>query len=193
MSKKMRLFWAVNLPGEMKDRLAALKRDLLVPGVDAVWVKTENLHLTVVFIGETDINIIKKMVAGVENALRGFPPLRLSLGGLGFFPGAGRPRVLWAGVRGDLDGFGELHRRVENALIPLGFNPETKPFSPHLTLARIKSPRGCDALVRRVTSQAKVEIPGELRIDSVELMRSELSAQGPAYTVLARVGFNTGL
>lgn len=189
MAKKIRLFWAVNLPGELKVRLAEARRDLFVPGSDAKWVETENLHLTVVFLGDTDINCINEMVAAVDNSLQGIRAFSLNLGGLGFFPATGRPKVLWMGVGGDVKGFKELHRVVQNALAPLGFTPEARSFSPHLTLARIKSPRGCDTLVKRVNSLSQIKIPGVLKVDSVDLMHSELSPKGPVYSVLASVGF----
>lgn len=190
MVKKARLFWAVNLPGELKERLVEVRRELLVPGLDAKWVEKENLHLTVVFLGDTDTNCINQMVAAVENSLRGMTPFTLEFAGPGFFPGSKNPKVLWLGVGGGLNNFRELHRRMQSALTPLGFPSESRPFSPHLTLARIRSPRECEALVRRVNCLPKIEISG-VKVGSVDLMRSELLPKGPVYRTLAQVTLNS--
>lgn len=186
--KQIRLFWAVNLPGELRRRLADFAGGLRGrPGLEgARWVEEENLHLTVSFLGDTDINLINPMAEAVIKTAQGLNPFSLEIGAPGFFAGSGRG-VLWAALKGDLVSMGELHRKVQVALAPLGFVQEKRPYRPHLTLARLKSPRDLNSL-----QSALGDLPGgsgqwRFSVNSVDLMESQLSKRGPAYTILASV------
>ena len=187
MSDKLRLFWAVNLTGELKKKIASFSRELAVPGLKAGWVAGDNLHLTLAFLGDTEPGLIGPMEAAVNNNIQGFAPFELCFGSPGFFPATGSPRVLWLGIRGEVGKLKILQLKVQSALTNVGFVPESRPFSPHLTLARIKSPVGTEALQARVKSMAHMSIEGSLSVGAVELMQSRLGPGGPVYNPLVRV------
>ena len=187
MSEKLRLFWAVNLTGELRERIVSFSREMAVPGLKANWVAVENLHLTLVFLGDTDPALAGPMVAAVEKNIRGMDPFALSFGNPGFFPAAGSPRVLWLGIREGVDKLKLLQRKLQSALITVGFVPESRPFSPHLTLARIKSESGTEALKVRIKDMAHRTIEGSMQVGPVELMQSRLRPGGPVYISLAGI------
>ena len=175
----MRLFVAVNLPGPLKGRIAGLQRELALTGADVKWVEEENLHLTVKFLGE----VAPERLAALEGALARAVPacraFRLELSGLGTFPPRGVPRVLWVGVGGEVEAFRDLHRAVERSLAALGYPEEDREFRPHLTLGRVRSPRGVDALRHRMAALDGAY--GDLAVGEVALMESRLTPRGPVY------------
>ncbi|MCL6447632.1 MAG: RNA 2',3'-cyclic phosphodiesterase [Armatimonadetes bacterium] len=186
--EQWRLFWAVNLPAPLKAKLASLQEKIKPTGVDAKWVEKENLHLTLQFLGNVDAAKVAMLITNMQKTLAGFPAFPLRLGGLGFFPGAGKPRVFWAGIAGDLVSLRHLHEQVQKANLLSGFPAEEREFSPHLTLARLRSNRGVSALLKAVEELGESAADlGELSVTSVDLMKSELSRRGPTYTVLAAV------
>ena len=127
-----RLFVAVDLPEQIKDRLAQICCGL--PG--ARWVKPEQLHLTLRFIGDTDSTTFRE----VQEALHGVSckPFSLQLDGVGFFPPRGKPRVVWVGISKS-EKLVQLRNRVESVLVKTGLEPEGRKFAPHITLARLKN------------------------------------------------------
>jgi 2'-5' RNA ligase len=188
MGKTLRLFWAINLPNEIKDRLWEIQKQLRGTGVDAKWVGRENLHLTVHFLGEVDVAIIDALVSAVQGALLDRKFFTLQLGGLGVFPDARHPRVLWAGVAGGENELWEIHRLVAGAMLPFGIPLPGRSFSPHLTLARLRSLRGAPELMTMVRQLGPdYDNLGWMQVGSVDLMQSKLTPGGPIYTLMAKV------
>ncbi|WP_298432168.1 RNA 2',3'-cyclic phosphodiesterase [Geobacter sp.] len=130
----MRLFVAIDLPDEVKQSVAALCRG--VPGVR--WLPPEQLHLTLRFIGEADDAVVGAIRRGLAAITA--PPFPLSLQGVGCFPSPRRPRVLWVGLDGS-EPLKRLHRGVEATVVAAGLPAEERPFSPHITLARLREQR----------------------------------------------------
>lgn len=186
--QQLRLFWAINLPVPIRARLAEVQGMLKNVPCDVKWVEEENLHLTVKFLGNVEVSQLSGLVEAVKDALGHISSFTLSLGGLGFFPDALRPRVLWAGLHGDLGRLQQIPEQLTKAYLPLGFPTEKRSFSPHLTLARLRSGRGIKNLVTRVSELSPVVAQmGHLEVKSVDLMQSELGRRGPVYTLLAEV------
>jgi len=184
----MRLFVAVNFPDEIKQALGAFIKDIRQHPADVKWVEVKNLHLTVQFLGSVPEDQVPAIVNALNRSGTGVNPFYLSLSGVGVFPSIERPRVLWAGVSGDTDFLSRLHRQVQKELAQLGFEPEKRPFSPHLTLARVRSPQGFSAFMERSEKLAgKHGKFGTAKIVSLDLMLSELGSKGPEYFVLARI------
>ncbi|MGQ9531522.1 MAG: RNA 2',3'-cyclic phosphodiesterase [Desulfotomaculales bacterium] len=179
----MRLFVAVNLPGSLKARIAALQRELALSGADVKWVEEENLHLTVKFLGEMAPERLAELEEALARAVPACRAFRLELSGLGTFPARGVPRVLWVGVGGEVEAFRELYGAVERALAPLGFTGEGREFRPHLTLGRVRSPRGVDVLRNRMAALDGAY--GDLAVGEVALMESRLTPRGPIYRICA--------
>ncbi|MFZ5633582.1 MAG: RNA 2',3'-cyclic phosphodiesterase [Bacillota bacterium] len=190
MAKKLRLFWAVNLPAELKIKLVHVQERLKTAGADAKWVEHENLHVTVKFLGETDVDLVAKIVETASDSLKNCQSFRVDVDGLGFFPGSASPRVVWAGLKGEVSRLKEIARVVEDAMAVHGFPREGRKFSPHLTLARIKSSGNAGELVEIIGAEdAKIKNLGSFRVSSVDLMQSDLTPRGPVYTRLAAVKF----
>ncbi len=182
----MRLFIAVNLPGEIKRTLGAFIQELRRFPADAKWVGEANLHLTLQFLGNVSEEQVPAIVQGLNLAAGEVTPFKLVISGVGVFPSVERPRVLWVGVSGETTVLADLHRRVQKEMGLLGFEPEQRKFSPHLTLARIRSPQGFRTLLDKAEEYAgRAKKFGETRIVSIELMLSELSPKGAKYYVLA--------
>lgn len=188
MAGKLRLFWAVNLPGELKAKIGQMQERLKAAGAGAKWVDHHNLHVTIKFLGDTDTGQVAQIVDTAASSLKNFKAFRLEVGGLGFFPGPASPRVMWAGLRGETGMLKEVARVVEDSMAGLGFPREGRKFSPHLTLARIKPSRHTEELVRLADNESPRQAKlGIFRVASVELMQSDLTPRGPVYTLLAAV------
>ncbi len=179
----MRLFVAVPFPDEIKNQLGKLIDDWRKNGDKVGWMKKENLHLTLKFLGETSIDQLEPLKKGLAENLTGEAAFNFSLSGAGAFPNLNRPRVLWVGVTDGKEKLADLAQKVEQATVPLGFAPEERGFSAHLTLGRVKDSRLSGVLlgqVRTCAFEAKNVIVSE-----VVLFQSELAPGGSIYTPLA--------
>jgi RNA 2',3'-cyclic 3'-phosphodiesterase len=182
----MRLFVAVDVDDPARASIGAEQSRLRsnASGGSALrWVRPEQLHMTLVFLGNVD-DARAEAVACAYAEPFARPPFDLLFRGLGVFPPGGAPRALWVGVaEGEAelrDLQRELAARAHRLQIPL----EERPFSPHLTLARWKTSRASD---RRILDHASTSALARVRVDCATLYRSQLSSSGPAYTALARV------
>ncbi len=182
----MRLFWAVNLPPEVRAEVSGFQTRLKKIRADAKWVEQENLHLTVKFLGETPPEAVSDMIRAVQACLSAVPAFDLAFRGCGTF---GRPpRVLWVGVQGAVERFAAVAREVEQALVPFGFKAEGRKVVPHLTVARLRSPAGAGELAEKARLLAAEGGGfGRMRVERVDLMRSTLSRSGPQYDILGSV------
>lgn len=177
----MRLFTGIDLPGNVIDRIDRLVEQLR-PAARVKWSPVANLHLTTKFIGEWPderLSQLKEALASV--AVSG--PIAIGIRGLGFFPNARSPRVFWAGIDASPQ-LAALAAATDRALQPLGVEAETRPYSPHLTLARIKEPVPLQALHGRIANLASQEF-GEFTAGRFFLYQSKLSPAGSVYTKLS--------
>jgi 2'-5' RNA ligase len=179
----IRCFIALNLSPELKGRLAELEARLKEAGADVSWVKPENIHLTLKFLGEVEEERIPPIKQAIQAALQDEGPLFFSLAGLGTFPNPRSPRVVWVGIEGEKERLSQLQERLEQAMEKVGFSREARPFSPHVTLGRMRSRRGSSALVDLLGRLASSEL-GTLKAQSIELMRSQLHPAGAIYTIM---------
>lgn len=180
-----RLFWAIILPDELKRKIFGLQSRLREVHADVKWVEQQNFHLTLKFLGEVSAGQTGKIIQAVEHEITGTNTFSLDFEGIGFFPGSRRPKVIWVGVRGEVEKFRLLYEKVEKATAKLGFNDLRNRFSPHLTLGRIRSLRGSNGLVDRVSVITKdLATIGEIRVGSISLVESQLTRKGPIYTTL---------
>lgn len=184
--RQMRLFVAVNLPFEIKKGIGSFIRDLRKVNADMKWVEPENLHLTVQFLGNVSEDQVPAVAAALNRAAERIAPFTLKLSGVGVFPSRERPRVFWAGVGGDTVDLLQLNRQVQRELKEPGFAPGKNKFSPHLTLARLRSPAGFLDVFDKAEKVAENKIFGSAKISTVDLMLSELGSRGPKYFTLAR-------
>lgn len=177
----MRLFVGIDLPYEVRRNLELLLQ-MLRPKADLQWSPPANLHVTTKFIGEwpeEDLDILKEALAEIS------PPgeFRVDIQGLGWFPDERNPRVFWAGIRGG-ESLPALARATEDACEPLGIAREGRPYSPHLTLARIRRPVDLTALRKSLASLPSDHF-GRFTATQFHLYESQLRPGGSIYTKLA--------
>ena len=182
----MRLFVALEIPSAVRENLAALLKNLRAVSPQTRWVRPENLHVTLKFIGEVPeakLGAIRSALAGVRSDL----PVALDFRGLGFFPNEKHPRVFWAGIEASPN-LKILAAEIEKATVELGIPREQRPFSPHLTLARLESPRLPEKL-RTVMQENGGRDFGSLRTKQFHLIESKLRPSGAEYTTLESFPF----
>lgn len=186
LPEELRLFIACQLPPEWTEALRAVERELRGQLPRLRWVRPEGIHLTLKFLGEVGRHLLPDLRAGLAAACAPVPPFELHLGGLGRFGGRGNVRVLWAGVEGDLDTLLSLHKLVDAAMHEQGFARETRPFSPHLTLARVPEDAPGDLAQQVHVALQRTRVPRvePFRVREVSLVRSQLGPGGAAYTPL---------
>lgn len=179
----MRLFIAVDLAPAVLDETRRSVERLRRLAPEVKWANPEGLHVTLAFLGEVPDEQRDDIERVVREVASSHAPLTLRARGGGGFGTKRHPRVLWVGLDGEVDALGRIQAALAAALQPLGFEPESRPFKPHLTIARAREPRGDEALARCVEALAKADF-GESRIGSVVLYRSQLSPKGAKYTPL---------
>ncbi len=190
-----RAFVAIELPEDLRRRCAALIDRLRehAPGVG--WVRPRNLHLTLKFLGMTRPSQAERLSESLAHKAAKLPPFAVSLEGLGAFPSPRRPRVLWVGIGEGREALRDLAGKVDGAAGKAGFSRETRAFSPHLTLGRVKMARvgSIDGPINRPIDWpdfiARLD-PGPLgrfTADALTLVRSELGPGGAVHTPLQRV------
>lgn len=185
----IRTFIAIELPQAVLEAIGRAQDWLKQETPEGLvrWVQPQGIHLTLKFLGDTPANQIITIGEALQAACAGHSPFMLSIGGLGCFPDLKRPRVVWVGVAEPGGHLKRLQGAVERAISPLGFPTENRPFSPHLTLGRVKEGR-TDALralgecVTRLSARVQM---GEVHVTSVSLIRSDLLPGGAVYTPLA--------
>ncbi len=185
----MRLFVAINLPAEIRERLAAEQDRLRRAQADVSWVRAENIHVTLKFLGETEEKRLDRIRPALLEVARGSAPFRIQVSGLGSFGGR-VPRVVWVGVQEGAEPLSRLAKDVEAAMARLGFPKEKRGFSAHITLGRVRSAKNAEALLTAL-AQAETGPLGSVEVNQVELMQSELRPTGSVYTVLDRYPFSS--
>lgn len=190
MTEDIRAFIAVELPDEMRQRLSEIQERLKAGRSRAKWVAPESIHLTLKFLGGISPDTVSGVTQAMEEAALGVSPLRLGVRGLGVFPNGKRVQVVWAGLTGDTAELTQVQKELDSALARLGFTPESRPFTAHLTLARMRDEASAaereavGALVESTSFEG-----GEFVVYSLSLMRSQLRREGPIYTRLTSVPF----
>jgi 2'-5' RNA ligase len=184
------LFLAINPEAEVKTRIDEATGPLRGAAPALRWVAADRLHLTVKFLGEQPDSIVPALSEALDTAVGRHGDAPLALGGFGAFPNFRRARVVWLGVephpRLEL-----LHHDIEEACAALGFEPDGRPFRPHLTVARVPDGTTGDTL-RALSRAARAATFSEtVDVEGVDLMASELTAAGPRYRLLHASGLRT--
>ncbi|MEE8219131.1 MAG: RNA 2',3'-cyclic phosphodiesterase [bacterium] len=182
----IRAFIAVDVPPPVQEALGELQRAMEEAGLKARWIRPQDVHVTLAFLGNVPAEQVPELRAAMEEAAQGAGPMEVRVGGVGAFPNERWPRVIWVGFEEPTGGLAALHKRLEAALVPLGYEPEDRPFRPHLTVARIKVPARAGRVVHALEAHKDVDF-GKITIDRIVLYQSTLKPTGPAYTVLEEV------
>ena len=190
--KPLRVFCAVELPEELRSRVAERVRRLRAefPDVRASWERPEKLHITLKFLGDVEPARVEALSGAAGRVVANLEPFELTIGGPGSFPPHGPPRVLWLGIVDASGGLALMQRALETECAAAGFPRERRPFEPHLTLARVRPPQAA-----RELAAAHRETPFEPRrfkVSELVVMLSELGPGGSRYTPLSRHRLGNG-
>jgi 2'-5' RNA ligase len=192
MSETFRAFIAVDLPETVRVFLAELQETIKSYEVPVKWVRPQNIHLTLKFLGDTDTAQTARIVAAMTLAAKDCPGVSLTAKDIGVFPDLKRPRVVWAGVNGQLEILKNLQRTLDDHLAGLGFPKDRRTFSAHLTMGRVKG--------KIVSARMKAAIDGlkgsesePFEVDRIVLFKSELRPTGAVYTQVHQVLFSRHL
>lgn len=182
----LRTFIAVDTPPDIQKNIQLnvdhLRRSI---GNSIRWVPVQNIHLTLKFLGDVsqeNVDMLKEMLRTETDACQ---PFDISIGGLGSFPSSKRARVLFIGIQAPAE-LEALQRGIESAGVRLGYESDPRPFSPHLTIGRVRDhiPASDQQKIRRILEETKIDSLGIARVDSVHLYKSELKPGGSVYTKL---------
>jgi 2'-5' RNA ligase len=185
---KIRTFVAIPLNQDIISRIEKIHEELRSIPADVKWVRPKSIHLTLKFLGNIDEGGIDSIAQAIQNGVRTFQSWPVYIKNVGAFPSLRNPRVVWIGIEDKSGKIITLQNQIEKELSRLGFEKEKRRFSPHLTLGRVKSPRGKRDLILYLSDEREREF-GETQIDRVVLFRSDLKPSGAVYTVLREFNF----
>ncbi len=191
--EQVRSFIAIKLPDELKMGLAQLEAQLKMSKQPWVkWVDPYSIHLTLKFLGSIAIDRISEIIGVMEEATQGIPPFRLEVKDLGVFPSLRRVQVAWVGISGEVDRLSQLQQHLESNLARLGFAPESRPFTPHLTLARLRNRASLDERQSfgQLIATTRLKATYTIKVDAISLMRSQLTREGAIYSRIGSVGLD---
>jgi RNA 2',3'-cyclic 3'-phosphodiesterase len=183
----LRAFIAIEFPQNLQDSIekqTALLRQTLGNQIIR-WVPTQNMHLTLKFIGDISTSHVEFLKQLVAQEAASHPQFELQIGGLGSFPTSRRPRILWAGLHAPPD-LVSLQKSIESGASRLGYEKEERDFSPHLTLGRVRQNLNPAELQNIRTALDTIQLGNisSTRVDSIHLIKSDLHPSGPVYTKL---------
>ena len=183
-ARSVRSFVAVLLPDAVRARLAATVAELRSRAPGLAWVRAENLHVTLRFLGDLEPEALARVQEAMTVAASAVAPFTVELGDLGGFPPGRAPRVVWAGIMAGAAPLSALQAALERALAARGIPAEGRPFHPHVTLGRARDRHGAPRLEGLLGAGPRF---GQVRVEALHLMRSELGAGGSRYSTLAEV------
>jgi len=188
-TEQVRSFIAIELPQETKSELAHLQERLkqACGYCPAKWVAVESIHLTLNFLGDVPLSRLDDIKNAVVRAADASDTFELALDGLGAFPNLERPHIVWVGLSGNIEKLSKIQKRLEQLLAGLGFSPEIRPFSPHLTLARVRDEASAADKKRlgQAISSTTCKNDCSIPVRQVSLIKSQLTPAGPIYTVIS--------
>jgi 2'-5' RNA ligase len=183
---RLRTFIGVDIGKLIRDRAVSLQEALARTGAEVKWVEPENLHVTLLFLGEVDDRTVPDVCRVVAEQVQAHPVFSMSIERVGCFPNPRRPRVLWMGVGEGTQELRAIHDALETALLDLGcYRREERQYTPHITLGRVRSERPAENLAAALAKHAGWQ-GGQTPVREIQVMSSELTRQGPIYTVLSR-------
>lgn len=180
--ESIRTFVSLEIPKMIKQEVEKLQNRIKRSGGDVLWTKPSGLHLTLKFLGRVPFPMIPSITDTIGSVVTQSPFLKVRVRTVGAFPSLKHPRVIWVGLEGG-EALIRLQDELETALSRLGKVPEDQPFRPHLTIGRVKSSYNRQALLLAIQKEEGWE-GGDCELNEVHFMKSELHANGSAYTSL---------
>ena len=186
----IRAFIAVELPEGLKKELAELETQLKKNSPPVVkWVDPNSIHITLKFLGEISTESIDEFMLAIEESAQGIQSFQLEVREVGAFPGVDRPQVLWVGVKGAVEKIAQLQKQIEANTEQLGFPRESRAFTPHLTLGRVRDearPNERQRLGKLLADTTFIALHN-VDVNAINLMKSQLTPNGAIYSCLGSV------
>jgi 2'-5' RNA ligase len=183
---RLRTFIAVAIDKTIRDHAVALQETLGRSGADVKWVEPENMHVTLLFLGEVEDRTLPAVCRVVADVAAARAPFEMGVERAGCFPNPRRPKTLWVGIGDGLQELVALHDALEPPLLDLGcYRREERHYTPHITLGRVKGDNGAEQLATALARRSDWQ-GGRVGVREVLVMSSELRPEGPTYTVLGR-------
>lgn len=180
---KFRGFIAIDIP--INKKLLEMENEIKNTGADMKLVEPENIHVTLKFLGDTDEEKISEIENIIKNSVKDINTFNIKLKGSGVFPNKNYMKVIWIGLE-NAEPIGEIAKKMDKQLQNLGFEPEKRGFSAHLTIARVKSSRNKEKLLQIIQKYQDVEF-ATIEVNSFKLKKSDLTPKGPIYTTLREI------
>jgi 2'-5' RNA ligase len=183
---RLRTFIAIDLGKGIRDRIVSLQEKLAQTGAQVKWVESENIHVTLLFLGEVEDRAVPAVCKAVAEVCKEQPPFPMAVESVGCFGNPRRPRTIWIGVGDGVQELCALHDALEPPLLDLGcYRREERRYTPHITIGRVKTERPSDHLATTLAKNVAWKA-GEVAVREALVMSSELTPDGPLYTVLSR-------
>jgi 2'-5' RNA ligase len=179
----IRSFLAIEIPRAIQEKIEEVQKDLRSSYADVRWVNPEKIHLTLKFFGSMEEPRIEPVTQSIAGPIRTTSPFSIKVRGVGAFPNLKNPRVIWMGLVEGKEVLTQFQKQLEAELEKIGFEPEGRAFHPHLTLGRMRSSKGREALIGRIEKYHEEEF-GVFQVERVVLFKSDLRPTGPIYTSL---------
>ena len=186
----IRAFIAVELPAELKKELTGLEVQLKKNSPPVIkWVDPNSIHITLKFLGETSDSAIDELLRAMEESVQGISSFQLDIRRLGAFPSIDHPQVIWVGVSGAMEKLAQLQKNIEANTAQLGFKRESRAFSPHLTLGRVRDEARPNEIQRigKLLSETTFTALHNIEVKETNLMKSQLTPGGAIHTCIGTV------
>ena len=183
----IRSFIAIELPPELKKELTKVETQLKINSPPVIkWIEPGSIHITLKFLGETSDAILDDLILAMEESVVGVSPFKLDVRQLGAFPGVDRPQVIWVGVSGEMEKLKQLQKNLEKNTEQLGFKCESRTFSPHLTLGRVRDGARPDDIQRisKLLNETVFTALHNINVNQINLMKSVLTPNGAIHTFI---------
>jgi 2'-5' RNA ligase len=183
----IRAFIAIELPPELKKELTKVETQLKINSPPVIkWIEPGSIHITLKFLGETSDAILDDLILAMEESVVGVSPFKLDVRQLGAFPGVDRPQVIWVGVSGEMEKLKQLQKNLEKNTEQLGFKRESRTFSPHLTLGRVRDGARPDDIQRisKLLNETVFTALHNINVNQINLMKSVLTPTGAIHTFI---------
>ncbi|RPJ78295.1 MAG: RNA 2',3'-cyclic phosphodiesterase [Deltaproteobacteria bacterium] len=182
----IRSFIAFDLPEEILESIRDVQEQVKKRGVKLKWVPVKNIHLTMKFIGDIQVDLVDKVANMMAESVEGFDAITLSANGMGVFPGLHRPKVLWIGMDGEVDRLDRLQKALDKKLSLIGIQAEKRPFTGHLTIGRAKENLNMVSLKESLRLFYDFQTR-PFKINEMKLFQSELLPTGAVYSCIKSV------
>ncbi len=180
----MRLFVALNLPKKDRERIHRATRKLRDEELPVRWVGIDGFHVTLKFLGEVRKERVVELEQAIHRVAATTKSFKTKFGGFGAFPSVRQPRVIWLGVKANPE-LRCLKQDLEYSFGDLGYEPETRAFHPHVTLGRAEEREGAGAFRTLDDMLSELDCKGDIKVTTVDLMRSQLGPEGSKYTLVS--------